>query len=324
MVQLNNKDIDIFRVLSSGATSYLDIVLILEKVYKYSIIKEKEKIGNRSSETGEMEKRKPGRKRFAGTNEKQITSKGLKNRLNELKREGYIVSDIYPRSDGPGVFALYALTPLSMAVLINQGYDNNWIRSNLPKLNFVAHDKIVTETVRAIKREAGRTGYDFGIVDENRLREMYIKGNRSKALYPDLFVRITLHAGSEQITKRLNIEIDNNTLRPEAIADKVKKLDHKTIILSTNMQRIESLRRTFTAVLNQEERDRIFRYKHGKSRGKGVEKKDLPLEKKVMFALANDIHNNGLLRTNFISVDNDPVCIIEPEFKKKITISMKA
>jgi len=324
MVQLNSKDTDIFRVLSSGATSYLDIVLILEKVYKYTIIKEKGEIGDRSSEAGEMEKHRPGRKRFAGTNEKQITSKGLKNRLSELKREGYIVSDIYPRSDGPGVFALYALTPLSMAELINQGYDNNWIRSNLPKLNFIAHDKIVTETVRAIKREAGRTGYDFGIVDENRLREMYIKGNRSKALYPDLFVRITLHAGSEQITKRLNIEIDNNTLRPEAIADKVKKLDHKTIILCTNMQRIESLRRTFTAVLNQEERDRIFRYKHGKSRGKGVEKKDLPLEKKVMFALANDFHNNGLLRTNFISVDNDPVCIIEPEFKKKIAISLKA
>lgn len=306
MIQLTEKDVDIFRILSSGATAYMDIETLLERSYRYTIIRGRKG----DNETGKHKKRG-----FQGSNSKETTRKGLKNRISELKAEGFILSRVYPRRDGPGIFALYVLTPLSMAVLIEHGYDSSWIRMNLPGNYSIAHDKMVTETVRAIKREGGRVGYNYAIIDEVRLKEMHGK-SKADAIFPDLFARITLDVGSEEIIKRYHIEIDNNTLRPEVIVEKVRKAAIKNIILCTIMSRIESLRRAFIGAIDEERRGRRQDKKTHEDQGL----KNLSLDKKVIFALVNDFHRGGFLGTNFITLNNEPVYIIDPDLKKRIVI----
>jgi len=164
MLQIGSKDIDIFRILSSGATSYSEIEDMLERVYKYRVIKVTVNKNKQKSEGSEYRENQSQKKRRAETTDREITRKRLRNRLSEMKREGYLASRLYPNREGSGITALYALTPLSTAILISKGYDNNWIRASLPSVHFVEHDRMVTKTVHAIKRESGRAGYDFGIV----------------------------------------------------------------------------------------------------------------------------------------------------------------
>src|SRR4030043_2597 len=167
MVIITERDVNIFKVLSSGASDLTDIKRMLRDVYKT-----------------------------------EVTPNALQKRLSLLKKDGYIQSRVYARrNDGIKIkkegyekqedeklnrsnvpFALYALTFLSIAVLVERGYDHNWIRACLPGPPFIKHDEMVREVVRAIKKEAARVGYSFGLVDELNLKRMARKYKSKKNL----------------------------------------------------------------------------------------------------------------------------------------------
>ncbi|MEW6587403.1 MAG: hypothetical protein AB1442_17565 [Nitrospirota bacterium] len=303
MVIITDRDIDIFKILSSGASDLTDIRRMLRDVYKT-----------------------------------EVTPNALQKRLFLLKRDDYIQSKTYARkNDGIRVknegyenregaksmktnvpFALYALTVLSIAVLVDKGYDHNWIRASLPGPPFIRHDEMVREVVRAIKREAGRVGYSFGLVDELNLKKMASK-YKTKENLPDLLVRLTLDIGSEQIIKRYNLEIDNNTISPSHMVDKVLTSKRKTLIICNDSKsRMESFLRAFKSATRDEGRKNLIKVK--KKKGSGQTEEAIPLAHKVVFTYLKEFCARGFLQTNFISIDGEPVYIVPPEINKKIVI----
>ena len=303
MVIITDRDINIFKVLSSGASDLTDIRRMLRDVYKT-----------------------------------EVTPNALQKRLSLLKKDGYIQSRVYAKkNEGIRVkkegyenneseklmrsnipFALYALTYLSIAVLAERGYDHNWIRACLPGPPFIKHDEMVREVVRAIKKEAARVGYSFGLVDELNLKRMASK-YKSKENLPDLLVRLTLDIGSEQIVKRYNLEIDNNTISPSYMVDKVLRSKRRTLIICNDSKtRMEAFLRAFKAAVKDEEKRSLINRKKKKDRNQVDE--DIPLAHKVVFTYIKEFCAKGFLQTNFISIDEVPVYIVPPEINKKIVI----
>jgi hypothetical protein len=303
MVIITDRDINIFKVLSSGASDLTDIRRMLRDVYKT-----------------------------------EVTSNALQKRLSLLKKDDYIQSKVYAkRNDGiraktegyekqeneklmktNSTFALYALTVLSIAVLVERGYDHNWIRASLPGPPFIKHDEMVREIVRAIKREAARVGYSFGLVDELNLKKMASK-YKSKENLPDLLVRLTLDIGSEKIIKRYNLEVDNNTISPSYMVDKVLKSKRRTLIICNDSKtRMEAFLRAFKAAVRDDEKRNLI-----KRKGNVQVDEDIPLAHKVVFTYIREFCTKGFLQTNFISIHGEPVYIITPEINKKKVIRGK-
>lgn len=303
MVIINDRDVNIFKVLSSGASDLTDIKRMLRDVYKT-----------------------------------EVTPNALQKRLSLLKKDGYIQSRVYAKkNEGIRIkkegyenedsgnlirnnvpFALYALTFLSIAVLVERGYDHNWIRACLPGPPFIKHDEMVREVVRAIKKEAARVGYSFGLVDELNLKRMARK-YKSKENLPDLLVRLTLDVGSEQIVKRYNLEIDNNTISPSYMVDKVLRSKRRTLIICNDSKsRMEAFLRAFKSAVKDEEKKNLIKRK--KKKGNDQVDEYIPLAHKVVFTYIKEFCARGFLQTNFISIDEEPVYIVPPEINKKIVI----
>jgi hypothetical protein len=304
MVVITERDVNIFKVLSSGASNLKDIRRMLRDVYKT-----------------------------------EVTPNALQKRLSLLRKDDYIRSRVYAReNDGKSgkkkgygkqvgenlnrniiPFALYTLTVLSIAVLVERGYDHNWIRAYLPGASFIEHDEMVREVVRAIKREAARVGYSFGLIDELNLKRM-ARRYRSKENLPDLLVRITLDVGSKQIVKRYNLEIDNSTESPSYLVYKVLRSKRKTLIICNNSKsRMEAFLRAFKAEVENERRRNLT----GRKKIYGnyqVSEEDTPLAHKVVFTYIKEFCAGGFLQTNFISIDEVPVYIVPPEINKKLII----
>ena len=270
-----------------------------------------------------------------------VSPNALQKRLSLLKKDDYVRSRVYAKKnegirvgkEGYGKeeservmrsnvpFALYALTVLSIAVLVERGYDHNWIRACLPGPPFIKHDEMVREVVRAIKKEAARVGYSFGLVDELNLKRMASK-YKSRENLPDLLVRLTLDIGSEQIVKRYNLEIDNNTISPSYMVDKVLKSKRRTIIICNDSKsRMESFLRAFKSAVRDEGKKNLIKRKQRKGSVRADE--DIPLAHKVVFTYIKEFCSRGFLQTNFISIDGEPVYIVPPEINKKIIIRGK-
>src|SRR5208337_3578169 len=82
LVVVTERDKDMFRILSSGATPYVQLKSIFENMQK-----------------------------------KKISDNALWVRLSKLKAANYIASRAYANRTGQGKFALYALTKLSNDIL---------------------------------------------------------------------------------------------------------------------------------------------------------------------------------------------------------------
>ena len=208
MIAVTERDVDIFRVLSSGPTTF-------DQLY------------------GTMLR-------------KQLFFKpqALRKRLHILMTAHYLASRVYHSRNGGHRYSLYALTDQSAGVLVESGYDYHWIRKALPDEYRVTHELAVTEVVRAIKREAGQIDYDVSIRDEMSLKEE--KTRRKKTTYPDLLVSIRIVVNKRVTKQEIAIEVDNSTIPPYRVVEKARKLGHMTVYLCMTTQRIDALRRAFS------------------------------------------------------------------------------
>ena len=206
---ITDRDVDIFRMLSSGPASFVQIRLFMEKIYKH-----------------------------------QMSESVLWTRLSKLKRSGYVESCRYVSRE-QGRFSLYALTRLSTALLAKAGYPAGGLRAELPDDCSVAHEMSVTDVVRAVKREGFRL-YEYQMADRNILEQAYAGKKRSHA-YPDLHVRLTLDQSGKRQTRVYDIEIDDCTMLPLQVVGRAGMMSHTTLVLCLTAQRVDALRRALAA-----------------------------------------------------------------------------
>lgn len=209
-VHISQRDVDIFRVLSSGCTAIATLLSLLRKRKEYS----------------------------------NITKNALIVRLHRLKKANYINSRRYQNRDGRGWFSLYTLNESAIEVLVNNGYARERIRAGLPNDYMVSHEIAVTETIRVIKRDANKAQYSFSIFDESTLKKI-AEGPKQNKVFPDLLVKLTFDVSGENIVKTIAIEFDNGTIHAIDVLKKVKTMNRPTLILCNTTERINTLRRVF-------------------------------------------------------------------------------
>jgi hypothetical protein len=134
-VAITERDLNIFRFLSSGCATFVQIQNALKTIYKMP-----------------------------------ISAGALRKRLSLLQAAGYIVSKkYYDKNKG---YTLYTLEEPAIDELVRQGYAIERIRWGLPHPTFAVHELAITEIVRTIRREAAKQLYDFSIFDEKVLRKI--------------------------------------------------------------------------------------------------------------------------------------------------------
>jgi len=134
-VAITERDINIFRFLSSGCATFTQIQNALKVIYKMP-----------------------------------VSAVALRKRLSLLQAGGYIVSKKY-YSENKG-YVLYTLEEPAIDILVQNGYAVERIRWGLPHPAFAVHELAVTEIIRTIRRDAAKNLYDFSIFDEKVLKKI--------------------------------------------------------------------------------------------------------------------------------------------------------
>jgi len=239
---ITHRDIDIFKALMPGPAT-------IENIIKQSNFKILPYAGGRKSS---------GKK----TTPPKYTPKSreyfpLVKRLEKLKKDKYLQSQRYINRVGKGSSALYALTHHSIEVLAKNGINTVNTRHTLPNRFTVAHELEVTDAVKTLIQESVVYGYALKIEDENALKSAS-KGVKEKLLYPDLHVITQYVLRGKKFTLHTAIEIDNNTIPPDQVAEKAKKiyesLKWNVLLLSTTRERIEKLKRAVAVILERDKR----------------------------------------------------------------------
>jgi hypothetical protein len=224
-VKIMDRDIDIFRILSSGAAE----MKYIYSLYQKSVLRIKDSnLAEGSSD--QAKKVKTGKA-------------GFLRRLWVLQKKGYLKSRRYQIIRNQGHFVLCGLTQNSSDILCeHSGYRPEGIRMSLPPASHVSHDFQVSDVVRAIKREGGRFPYEYLIIDEYWQRKTAFKKIQS---FSDVFVILRLNSNGREINGKIHVEIDNNTIVPNYVREKVRKMTLPTFILCTTKKRIEILQHNF-------------------------------------------------------------------------------
>lgn len=213
----------------------------------------------------------------------QVTKAALLIRLSVLRKCDYIISKYYYNRTGLGRYSLYALTKRSLDVLVSAGYMREHVRLGLPDKIEVSHEIAVTSIVRAIKKEASKTGYGFSIMDEKTLKQRFRKSKGRK--FPDLLVRLIFNIAGAEKEKDIYVEYDNSTTYAVEVLEKVVEHKNVTLILCPTSERLNTLKRVF-----------------GKS--------DDWVNANVIFGLLSDFYETGFLGTNFTTPQGDKATII--------------
>ncbi|MGO9612373.1 MAG: hypothetical protein ACLPX5_05010 [Dissulfurispiraceae bacterium] len=216
----------------------------------------------------------------------KISLKALRTRIDRLMQNRYLVSNLYcNRRFGNGAQALYGLTVKAQAELVYTKYPY-MIRTGLPAAAIAAHEMEVTSVIRGIKKECSKLAFAVIFKDEATLRaERAFK--KIKESLPDLQVRIFFKTpeGAAKIF-RINMEIDNDTMAPKRLIEKLKGLKGQTMWLFTENRRMANIKRAI------------------------VETGNADLIRKVIVALQSDFIKHGFVNTNWVYPDNDPLNIV--------------
>ncbi len=213
----------------------------------------------------------------------KITKSALLNRLADLRKSGYVMSNCYHNITGPERYSLYALNKKARLVLNSIGYLPEHVRLGLPDKSEASHEIAVTSIVRAIKKEANKTGYGFSIMDEKTLKQRFQK-TKGQA-FPDLLVKLILNVAGAEKEKAIYIEYDNGTIYAAEVLEKVIKQHRFTMILCATTERLNALKRIFS-------------------------KADEWVNTNVVFCLLSDFYENGFLGTSFITPQGDRARIV--------------
>jgi len=231
----------------------------------------------------------------------KISLQAVQVRVSKLVRNGYIGSKLYcHRKQKNSAQSLYGLTELAEAELVYTSYPY-MVRTGLPAAAIAAHEMEVTSVIRGIKKECSKLAFAVIFKDEATLRserackkveaEMIRtpdgKVKRKRVSLPDLEVRIFFKT-PEGATKifRINMEIDNDTMAPKRVMQKLESLNGQTIWLFTENRRMANIKRAIFETGNAD------------------------LIRKVVVALQSDFIKYGFMNTNWVYSDNDPLNII--------------
>lgn len=288
MANVTTRDIEIFLTLGSGPQTLLQIQGELRKF---------------------VQRKDPRAVEGGAKVSRNMTLGALRKRICLLRKEGFISSRLYPgwvKGDNGG--SLYALTEDALAVLRTQGFDSSRMRAFLPDKKLAAHELLVVEVIKAIKREIGKGFYRCSFEDEHMLRKSIMLRKRKKGIvFPDLHLSVSFDVDKDEVAKDLGMEVDNGTIAPAAIYDKCRKMfDHYKwfpCILCNSQERIEWLKRVFdegiqgemTLARSDSEREQIGKY-----------------YKVYWFATVGEFVTKGLLDTKWVNIQGILGKVIKP------------
>jgi hypothetical protein len=215
-----------------------------------------------------------------------MTPDQLGNRLRALKKDGCVVHQNYRDRSKDGnprahkfTHRLYALDEGAVETLTKVGYTRDKIRLGLPPPLLVTHELMVTDVVRALKREGSQLSYDYQILDDRAIKSIDVL--KKYGSIPDLSVALRFIVDNEHKRRLIAIEVDNDTEIPPVIFNKLIKHKVEPIILIT----CKSLKRL----------DNLQTYLHKQVAYAAV-------MEKVFFAILSDFCKNGFFDTDFINV----------------------
>jgi hypothetical protein len=275
MAYINSRDVDIFRCLSSGARKLADIRDNLKKFEFDAKAGSENKIRAASDEPYYS---------------RDMTLAALRTRINILRKDDYIQSQLYRTRKGPEIFALYCLTDLSIDVLVENGMERDHTRACLPHKFGVVHEMMVTEVVRTIKQESGRLFYKFRFHDENTLKS---RARGAKLRYPDLLVTLYIPRDGSSLRKVVAVEIDNDTLPNPRVIEKAvgvaEQYSVPSMILCTTGKRIAKLQNEFRIAFPN---------------------KNAEMSMKVFFALTHDFTHKGFVDTRWLNMWDEQATVV--------------
>lgn len=224
-----------------------------------------------------------------------FTKSALRNRITVLLKDGVIKSKSYAYRNGKGRSALYVVGKLGIPQLHPHGFEESDIRCKLPHKFAIAHETLVADVVKSVKRETARIGVEVKIVDDNYLR----KTKKKKRIpIPDLVVSMSFHLDSGKVLDRgICLEIDNDTISVADIYKKCTKLERSTIFLCTISSRIDKLRAYFSTMKDDKNYEKIVN--------------------KIFFTLISDFMAKGFIGAEIINVTGRSLQVIPPEFDIK-------
>lgn len=173
------------------------------------------------------------RRFFVDKNGKQLSRAACDIRINKLCTHGFLTKFRYPSS--PSI--MFCLGPAGVSYLRNDMNYSGIIRSKTTWRENVAHELVVTETVRAIMRdEEERIFRVLDIYDENSLREAIpLKKGSAR---PDLYLRLKKPNGAERI---FFIEIETGKMPRKKLVKRLLKYNKNILVITLNSRDRDAL-----------------------------------------------------------------------------------
>lgn len=291
MPAITPRDADIFRILSSGVHTSVQIRHELKKFVA--------KNPKAADDKGDGYDRK-------------MSEKALSVRLSILMEADYIASKLYPANGGTGVEAGYVLSTEGKTYLTEDlHYDEKHIRDALPKKEHRSHEFQLVSVVDTIKREGNTLGYTYDMEDENYLKKI-TKGAQKKVPYPDLHVMTEFRIGNTLVSRNLAIEIDNGSTKPRLVAEKAHNLYAQkkwlTVFLCTASTRINKLRAAFAEYTEERKaqaNDPMMKDEIDKMYGR------------VFYGITYEFLTKGLLNTTWTMVKGGAAVLIPTAYTAK-------
>ena len=219
MLNLTNRDIDLFKVMSLGVATYKMIIDLFNKAYSHA-----------------------------------ISDPALLRRLSMLRSAGYIESRKECYRKRSGHFTIYALTKTGAQAFAELGNSVESIRPGLPETDFLRHELNVTAVLHVIHIESSEGHYRYNFIDSSILKKYREK--YSKDSIPDL--QMTLRLKNRNIELNLEVDL-GPVLIPKMvgrIGDQTKT-DRLILILCNSEARIQTLR-TACYYAGFDNKDRLF------------------------------------------------------------------
>lgn len=241
------------------------------------------------------------RKRGAPVKTQDPLKEAVRVRIGKLAAAGYIETKRY--NPGRGGLALYALTEDGARALYADGMDYDQIRKGLPHRYGISHEMEVVSVLRGLERESREIRYALKWRDEKSLRAAN-RGIGRGVAYPDIRAQISIDMksqGTKNVT--LNFEIDNNTIPPAIVYEKIAKHNAATLLLCTVQKRINELKAYIQSQENPNPKLHDKRFDH--------------VFKIALFCLQADFIENGLLAADITNSAGQRAIIIPPQYAQR-------
>lgn len=163
----------------------------------------------------------------------------MRQQLAQCVRNSFMQSQLYVNHSDGTKFALYVLNSAGIEYLKERGYCADEIRTLLPSQHTAAHELVVVDIVRWLRRESIRIPYDLKYYDDPTCRA-HKKPLGLKSPIPDLLVDLKI--GNVREIYRVNIEVHMGTVPVLNVVDKSLKQECQTLYVCNTGENMDALR----------------------------------------------------------------------------------